>query len=218
MRARTGKAIATIAAAAALACAAEPPPVAPPPSTCHAPRPLVDADRWTLVPAAEDPFRREPGPSPDADAGAPDDAGTSADSGAPLTRGRCGPLDAQPELLAGEPSFSVVTLRCAWATAEAPIEADVPAGAPLTLRIWHFSQLRIVDATAHLVLALEDRVLWETRVPLPSEGALITATTSVAAPITRGTRLRWHVANHGDNSWNFLSLTAELDGPCPASP
>lgn len=164
---------------------------------------LIDATTWSVVPPPDDPFRRDP----------PLDAATSTGA-----RDRCGLEDTQVEPLAGEPSYSIVTRRCGWGTAQAPLARAVPTGTPLTLRIWHYSLVRLFADSARLALAVEDRVVWERAIAVPSEGALIADEVVLDAPVAAGERLRWHVSNHGENSWNFLSLTARLDAACGAAP
>ena len=167
---------------------------------CRTPQPIAVPDRFTFTPEAEDPFRLNQGP----------DASVTSST----TRGRCGPLDVKKEDLGGVPSFSITTLFCSWGTVETRTLTQVPEGAPVSLRLWHFSHIKIGKAEAQIEMRVDGRTLWQTTVPLPTDGALITADFGAPFPIAEGARLLWHVSNHGQNSWNFLSLD-KLEVPCP---
>lgn len=159
---------------------------------------IADPERFALTAEAEDPFRPV----------APLDAAGSSTT----ARGRCGPLDVKPELIGDQRSFSITTLFCSWGTAETRALAPVAEGDPLTVRVWHFSQIKLEAAEAHLLLAKDDRVFWRATVPLPSEGRLLSDELPAPFAIAAGDRLLWHVENHGQNSWNFIAL--ETTRPC----
>lgn len=177
------------------------------PTACPVQVELVDPQAFRLVAADRDPFELS-------DAGVTD-AGTSSTSTSTFVRGRCTDDDVQIELLGDEPSFSIITRFCARGTAEAPLLADVASGEPLTFRLWHYSIQDLGPGEAFLEVALDGAVLWTARVPLPSPGKLVLETFAAPLSARAGAQVRWHVANHGSNSWNFLSLSALRQGVCP---
>jgi len=187
---------------AVLACAAcADSSVTPDAGACRIPLPIADPDRFVFTPEAEDPFRP---------------MGLDASVSSTTTRGRCGPLDVKAEDLGGSRSFSITTLFCSWGTAETRALAAIAEGDPLKVRIWHFSHIKIQNAEARIVIAVEGRTLWETRVPLPTEGALLVDDFPAPFAIAKDAKILWHVANHGQNSWNFLTLESSTEGECPA--
>ncbi len=183
-----------VLAAAACSGGAGPEPL------CETKLPIVDHDAWRIVAPENDPFPTPP------DAGA--DAG-------PLDRGRCQPSDMTVELLNQEESFTIVTRECSYGTVEQPALVDVVAGEPLTMRLWYFSQMRFDAALAEILVAFGDRPVWTESVAIPAtEGGLLFATLASPMAIAAGAPVRWHLSNHGVNSWNLLEISVTRKVPC----
>jgi hypothetical protein len=167
------------------------------PSQCERKDTLVDHHDWTFLPPAQDPFRVD---SPDG--GTPKVVCSTA-------------AQANFEIFGGEESFTVYTRgECSWVTLEQPALIDVAEGEPLFLRIFYFSQATFDPAQARVLIAFDDQIAWSTTVPLPTTSGLLYETISAPRRITPTTRVRWHLDNHGDNSWNILELSVTRSGPC----
>ncbi len=166
----------------------------PPPGLC--PTDLVDPYSWTLV--------------DEVDA----DAGIAADGGE-ADRGPCGPQDltTEPIDVEGKQSLSVVTYSCSRATVQQPLGAPLAAGDMLEVRIVHFNLEDYPLTEGHLDLELDGRSVWNKTVPIPSDYALIDESFSLGFAVDQGALVRWSVANHGPNSWNFVDL--RVPRPCP---
>jgi hypothetical protein len=94
----------------------------------------------------------------------------------------------------------------------------VAAGEILNFRMWYFSQTNFDVAEAHIVVALGDQAMWTQRVPLPaSTGGLAFSSEPAPRAIAAGEKLRFHVENHGTNSWNLIEVTVSRMEPCPES-
>jgi len=157
---------------------------------------LVDHMMWTEVPSETDPFR-------------------------PATewgRGPCTRADMYYEDFEGEPSYTVVTQYCSWTTVEQPLLFDVAAGEPINVRVWCFSQTTEEVAEATLLVAAGEEPLWQRSVPLPAvTGELLFDTLPAPHALPSGTPVRWHLQNHGENSWNLIELSVTRRTPCASS-
>jgi hypothetical protein len=192
--------VAAIAVAALAACSEAPP-------VCVGPVAVAEAATFGVVPASDDPYEPR-------DAGVID-AGTSSTSTSGFVRGRCGAEDLLFELLGDVKSVSVITRGCSRGTIAAPITEAIAAQEPMEVRIWHFALLPLGPAQAQLRLDLEGQNLWSRGVPIPSESELIVEPLIAPRAFPRGTEMRWHVENHGTNSWNFIGLFVQRPAPCP---
>jgi hypothetical protein len=161
-----------------------------PPPLCETITPLVDHGVWRAIAPEDDPFV-EDGPRCDAD-------------------------HMRREDLSGEPSFTVETRGCSWATVGQPVLVPVAAGETLRFRLWYFSQTTTTAAEAHLVLALGEAPLWSQTVALPVvDGGLRAGSLPAPRDIAAGEPLVWHLANHGSNSWNLIEVSRTRLEPCP---
>lgn len=149
---------------------------------------LVEPEAWEIVAADEDPF---PDRLPDAS---------------------CPEGTHMPELLGGEPGFSVDTGGCSYLTARQLALRDVVKGETLVARVWHFALSADESAEAHVALRIADTTVLDQTVPIPSEGGLIAVELAAASAFAAGTPIFFHLHNHGDNSWSLVELSA---GPKP---
>jgi len=146
--------------------------------------PLIEPDSWELLSADEDPF-----PDRLPDANCPD--GTH-----------------MPELLSGEPVFSVDTGLCSYLTARQPALRDVAKGETLVARVWHFALDANESVEAHVALRIADTTLLDQTVPIPSAGGLIAVEVTANSAFAAGTPIFFHLHNHGNNSWSLVELSA----------
>lgn len=169
---------------------------------CTTPHPLIDNTQWSVVPLESDPFRI---------------TGAETSSTAPPHLGRCDESSMTAEDLGGEMSFSIITYVCGWATVEQTTKEQIRAGDPLFVRLWYYSQLNTEPAEANLLLAFEDEPFWNGTVPLPAMRAGL-LTQAIAAPrdVPAGTPIRFHLANHGANSWNLIEVSVQRPIDCAA--
>lgn len=117
---------------------------------------------------------------------------------------------------AGEYSISVITRECSRATLEQPIQEALEAGEPMQLHLAHYPLETATAAEGLLELELNGQALWSTTVPIPvgmSPADYIDDEVAAPATLPEGTPIRWHVENHGTNSWNLLDITVMR--PCP---
>lgn len=156
---------------------------------CEVRTSLVDHTLWVPVPAESDPFRAE---------------GEECD------------LDhMRAEDLTGEVSWTIETRGCRWGTVEQPVPFRVAAGDFVNYRLWYFSQTNFDAAEATLIVAVGDEPLWTRKVPLPASiGGLTYSSEPAPRDLEPGEMLRFHVENHGTNSWNLIEVTVSRMEPC----
>lgn len=129
-------------------------------------------------------------------------------------KGPCGPNDVTFEFFGnGVPSVSVDTRRCSRATLEQPTLVPTMAGETLQLTIYHYAITSTASGDGLMTLAFGDRELWRETVPLPAEGRLIESKIVLPAAADAGAPIRWHVENHGDNTWHLVE--ASVMRTCP---
>jgi hypothetical protein len=171
-----------VALAAACADEEQDPPADP------SPRALVDVESWVRAEGEiPEPFR----PLPD-------------------MRIACDPVDGfGPEPFGGVSVFEVDTGYCNWGTFEQPLLDDIVEGELVRPRLWHFELTSPVPAEGYAAFAIDDEVVWEYRVAIPTPGALASEGFVAERDIPAGTRVLFHVHNHGLNSWNVVDVSAE---------
>jgi hypothetical protein len=82
--------------------------------------------------------------------------------------------------------------------------ADFRAGEPIELVFWHSDLVAEAPAEAHLALAIDDQVLYEGTVLIPSPPAAYTEAFEAPFDAPVGSVATLHLHNHGANVWNFL--------------
>lgn len=142
-------------------------------------QPLVAADAWTRAAASDDPFVAER-PEP-----------VSCDLGFGLETG----------------SFEVDTELCLYGAFEQPSRVDVHEGDTFELLLLHDLLYATDPAVAHLAIAMDGELEWETEIPIPSEAGIVRPTWTAERDLPAGTMVHFHVHNHGANNYRLWELT-----------
>jgi hypothetical protein len=144
---------------------------------------LVDHAAWEALGASEDPFEDR-------------------------FEGLCTPGQGFfVEEFGAESSLSVGTLYCDYLSAAQPSLVDIAKGDEIVLRLWQYTLTAPEGAELHLGLYVGDERPWEARVTIPRESGLITAKWRAKRDVPMGTRIVFHLHNHGDNQYNLLELS-----------
>jgi hypothetical protein len=106
-------------------------------------------------------------------------------------------------------SLDVETAYCNYTRLEHPAQAAVAQGDTLRLRFYHFDLVATERAEAHVALLLDDTLAWDTTIPIPSMANAFDVTFEAPRSLAVGEAIRWHLHNHGQNSWVLTSLTRE---------
>lgn len=144
--------------------------------------PLADNEAWAFVSPEEDPFDDRPDVV-DCERG----IGWDTE-----------PLDPEPS------TVGIDTADCNYFGVAQATQRPIAAGETLAVQLWHF-QL-VGDGPAHVGVALDGDVLWETTVEIPSESELIYEEFEVVGGAPEGAQLVFHLHNHGLNSWNLIAI------------
>jgi hypothetical protein len=145
--------------------------------------PLVDPSRWLRVDASEDPF---------------DDRPLQVD---------CPLIATVHEVLGNEPVFDVDTGQCNYLAVVQPTLRDVPAGARLRVRLFHFDLNAPMPAEAHAAIVVQGLFVLDERVPIPASGGLIARELRAERAIPAGTPIHFHLHNHGQNTWALVEVS-----------
>lgn len=99
--------------------------------------------------------------------------------------------------------LEVNTGRCNYLALGQPASLRVPVGASLTTQLRHFDLTSPEPTTAHVALTIRDVVVWEERIPVPSEARVTDITVDLPVAVETGDELGIHLHNHGQNTYNF---------------
>jgi hypothetical protein len=108
-------------------------------------------------------------------------------------------------------ALEVDTGECNYLLLEHPLLEEVAEGTTLELELRHFDLRAPEPASAHVALLATDTLLWETNIAIP--GAANISRPSFRAPrkLMRGEALRFHLHNHGQNTWALVSVRARIE-------
>lgn len=160
---------------------------------CESTASLVDPAAWTFV-------------APETDALWP----------APEGSATCGPEDVQIQSFGEDDAVEIDTrFGCGWATVEQPTLVDLHAGDEVQVRVFYFSQATFPEAQAEVAIAFDEDIVSTTLVDIPTESDLIAPRVPIERDVPAGSTARFHVGNHGDNSWNLIELSQIFSAPCP---
>lgn len=145
-------------------------------------RRLVDANRWVYQAAQEDSLvSHRPG-----NADCPDNSWYNEDGALEVETGYCGYLSlAQPSL------------------------ADIVAGDQVHLVLWHGALASEEAAVAHVAISVAGEIIWENSVEIPGDADIFDTRVSVPFDAPAGSKVEYHLHNHGFNTWTLLQLEVE---------
>ncbi|MET0387006.1 MAG: hypothetical protein ABW321_13655 [Polyangiales bacterium] len=143
--------------------------------------PLLDQQHWRVYPAALDPL---PSHQP--------------------AQIACDPPGWQIEL----DRLEVSTGRCNYTLLEHPAQAAAPSGSSIAVELWHFDLAAPEPAQAHVAIFFGAALQWETYLDIPRAGALHQVRFAATRDLAVGDPIRFHLHNHGQNSWLLSSARA----------
>jgi hypothetical protein len=107
-------------------------------------------------------------------------------------------------------SLEVSTGNCNYILVEHPAQLAVPKGGSVHLELVHFDLEAPEPATAHVALFFGDDLQWELTVPIPSLAYVYKETFPATRALKVGEPIRFHLHNHGQNTWLLDSLYAQV--------
>ena len=103
--------------------------------------------------------------------------------------------------------FEVETDICTYATFTQPLLRDVPSGEELRVTLWHLGLFADPPAEGHVLLAVNDLVLFEIRPSIPASAEIWDEIVVPDDNLLQGEPLLFHLHNHGANSWRLGDVT-----------
>jgi hypothetical protein len=149
--------------------------------------PLVDNTAWVMSSSQEDPFDDRPAEP------------TCGEGGSKVESG----------------ILEVNTGLCGYFTAHQPTLREVQPCETIEAVIAYYPLFAAERAEAHVALAVDDEVVWEGRVPIPSPSGYLTARWVPGRVVPAGSKVSFHLHNHGTNDWRFLYLSVGGEDPPP---
>jgi hypothetical protein len=103
-------------------------------------------------------------------------------------------------------SLEIRTGTCPYVWLQQPLESDFYEGEPIELVFWHSDLVAEGPAEAHLAMVVDEQVLFEANVAIPSPPGAYTEAMLAPFDAPAGAVATLHLHNHGANVWNFLRL------------
>ncbi|HKU40692.1 MAG TPA: hypothetical protein VJR89_21175 [Polyangiales bacterium] len=145
---------------------------------------LIDHSQWHEFPAEQDPLSSHQPASVD-----------------------CGPAGWYIEPALDRALLEIDTNFCNYALLEHPALHAIARGDVVRFELRHYD-LRAPEPTqAHVAWLFGDRVEWETTVPIPSDAAVQSFEWRARRALAAGAPIRFHLHNHGQNTWLIAELT-----------
>jgi len=148
---------------------------------------LVDNEAWSKTLSAQDPWWGE-------------------DSAEEL----CEPTDYGPETTPIGLLFDVDTSFCGFLTVDQTLLEEVPIGELFRVKLVQYA-LTESEGPYLLAIALGEPsvTVWEMIIEVPSDFQVIDVTWPAARTYLVDEPVYFHLSNHGENTWSFVSLTRE---------
>ncbi len=108
--------------------------------------------------------------------------------------------------------LEVDTGKCNYVSVQQPLVEAVTVGEVIEVSAWHGQLLSPDASSGHMAVALGDLVIWEATVPIPSGSGFFVEQWTATEPIPAGTPIRFHLHNHGANTWNLESVRKRPPG------
>ena len=116
----------------------------------------------------------------------------------------CPPTARRPEY----GSLEVSTGTCNYAALAQPLMFDLHPDDVLAIEVFHDALQADAPAKAHIAVAVDAAIVWDQQIPIPSAAQpyRVEVTPELDAPA--GTPIRFHLHNHGYNTWKLLDVAA----------
>jgi hypothetical protein len=106
--------------------------------------------------------------------------------------------------------LDIETGTCNYTLLQHPARIAVPEGTALKAHFWYYDLSAPEPAEAHVAIFIDHTLAWESHIPIPSTANVIDADFVAPVEIALDTPIRFHLHNHGQNSWVFSSFVALL--------
>ncbi len=106
-------------------------------------------------------------------------------------------------------ALEVETGYCNYLSLAQPAQAAVARGDILHLVLWHGALVFEQPAEAHVAITVDGHKVWEQNVKIPAEADIYDVRIPVDFDAPAGSKVEYHLHNHGYNTWTLLQLDVE---------
>ena len=106
-------------------------------------------------------------------------------------------------------ALEVETGFCNYLSVAQPSLASVAAGDTLRLVLWHGNLAFDTPATGHVAISIDGQIVWQQTVAIPADAEIFDLSIPVDFDAPEGSKVEYHVRNHGYNTWTLLRLDVE---------
>lgn len=103
-------------------------------------------------------------------------------------------------------SFEVQTGLCDYLTVRQPTLQPLAPGDVVSIRAFNYELSAPAPSEGYLGFAIDGVIEWEARVPIPGAAGPLSTDITFDRTLPAGTEMQLHVHNHGENSWELLSV------------
>jgi hypothetical protein len=106
-------------------------------------------------------------------------------------------------------ALEVETGFCNYLSLAQPSKAALTKGDSVHLVLWHGALVFEQPATAHVAIAVDGRTVWEENVKIPTDAEIYDVRIPIGFDAPVGSKVEFHLHNHGYNTWTLLQLEVE---------
>ena len=106
-------------------------------------------------------------------------------------------------------ALEVETGYCNYLSLGQPGLTELQAGDTLHLVLWHADLAFEEPASAHVAVTIAGKLVWEAEVAIPAQANIFDVRVPVDFDAAVGSKVEYHLHNHGYNSWTLLKLERE---------
>jgi hypothetical protein len=121
----------------------------------------------------------------------------------------CPPESHGPEAGLDGSWWEIETVMCGYLTLGQPTAVSLCAGETLVVRLWHFNLLDTGADFRVVIVVGEGEPLIDETVGVPSSSELVEFRVVLEQSFRAGVPLRFHLSNHGSNSWGLMDIVTE---------
>lgn len=102
--------------------------------------------------------------------------------------------------------LEISTGQCNYVLLEHPSLQAAPANSEVLIELYHYDLVAAEPAQAHIALMFGDDLQWETMLPIPAEANVHQLRFRTTRALAVGEAIRFHLHNHGQNTWLLASV------------
>ena len=110
--------------------------------------------------------------------------------------------------LVEDDALEIRTASCNYLSLTQQSLLNIASDTVLELAMSHSDLNFNAPSSAHVALSIAGTTIWETTIPIPSDGNILKETITLPFAVAAGDPIDLHLDNHGSNAWSVYSLDA----------